>query len=301
MLQDQILNQTIFLLFVFSPYFGMIWYVIHLRKKAAVLKRNPINDYLLRSPGHTLREQLDDLVTDLLLHILMTPLISVFMYFSYKSSPKTPLSIGILLIIFLCFLGYATNKIKSVLNKMEKVKLGYDAEMAVGQELNQLMRLGFYVFHDVNLKSTVNEFNIDHIVVGKSGVFAVETKGRSKPAELTGKDSAKVTFDGQKLIFPTWEETKPVEQAKRQAQSLEKWLSSAIGESVYAKAIIALPGWYTTTVKKSSITVINGKNPEKAFLKNGEDVLTEKQICQIVHQLNNLCRDVEPKAFSIPK
>ena len=50
-------------------------------------------------------------------------------------------------------------------------RLGLEAEMAVGQELNQLLRHGYWVFHDL----PADKFNIDHVVVGRNGVFAVET------------------------------------------------------------------------------------------------------------------------------
>jgi hypothetical protein len=196
------------------------------------------------------------------------------------------------------FTGY---KIIKFSNKRENLRLGYDAELAVGQELNLLMRQGFYVFHDVNLKNTISEFNIDHVVVGTTGVFAVETKGRSKPTDNIGKDSSKVNFDGKKLVFPQWEETEPVEQAKRQAAALQKWLSSAVGEPITARAVIALPGWFTNTTNKTEIALINGKNPEKFFNVMRGSELSDKQIKQIAHQLDNLCRNVEPKAYNMPK
>ena len=41
------------------------------------------------------------------------------------------------------------------------------------------MRDGFAVFHDVPGDKA---FNVDHVVIGPQGVFAVETKGRGKPA-----------------------------------------------------------------------------------------------------------------------
>jgi hypothetical protein len=56
-------------------------------------------------------------------------------------------------------------------------RLGLDAELAAGQELDQLMRHGAFVFHDY----PAEKFNIDHVVICESGVFAVETKARMKP------------------------------------------------------------------------------------------------------------------------
>lgn len=46
--------------------------------------------------------------------------------------------------------------------------------MAAAEEINQLMRQGFTTFHDVPAEPG---FNIDHVIVGPTGVFAVETKG----------------------------------------------------------------------------------------------------------------------------
>jgi len=54
---------------------------------------------------------------------------------------------------------------------------GYDAELSVGQELNQLMRQGAVVFHDL----PADGFNIDHVLISALGVFAIETKEYTKP------------------------------------------------------------------------------------------------------------------------
>ncbi|MBN1547047.1 MAG: NERD domain-containing protein [Syntrophaceae bacterium] len=54
-------------------------------------------------------------------------------------------------------------------------RLGYEGEMATGQELNMLMLEGYHVFHDF----PADRFNIDHIVVSPNGVIAIETKAKS--------------------------------------------------------------------------------------------------------------------------
>lgn len=300
MLQN-IINPLITVFVGLIPFALLIWVMVSIRKRSSLRRKNPINTHLLRSPGQSLLNEAEDISIDLFSYLLITPFISLYFYASYLSSNKSNILLilfGISLILGLLFIG---NKIIKLSNKREKLRLGYDAELAVGQELNLLMRHGFYVFHDVNLKNTLSEFNIDHVVVGKTGVFAVETKGRSKPVEGIGKDSSKVTFDGKKLIFPQWEEDKPVEQAKRQATALQKWLTSAVGEPITTIAVIALPGWYTSTTIKTDIALINGKNPEKFFNMPRDVVLSEKQIKQIAHQLESLCRNVEPRAFSMPK
>lgn len=301
MLLQNLINPVITVFVGLFPFALLIWVMVSIRKRSSLRRKNPISTYLLRSPGQSLLNEAEDISIDLFSYLLITPFISLYFYASYLSSKKSNILLimfGVSLVVAVLFVG---KKIINLSNKREKLRLGYDAELAVGQELNLLMRHGFYVFHDVNLKNTLSEFNIDHVVVGKTGVFAVETKGRSKPVESIGKDSSKVLFDGKKLIFPQWEEDKPVEQAKRQATALQKWLTSAVGESITTIAVIALPGWFTSTTKKTDIALINGKNPEKFFNMPRDVVLSEKQIKQIAHQLESLCRNVEPRAFTMPK
>lgn len=123
---------------------------------------------------------------------------------------------------------------------------GLQAELAVAQCLTPLIADGAMVFHDF----PTGKGNIDHIVVGRSAVFAIETKWRRKPAQ-TGRDAARVQFDGQQLLFPHHAETKPVEQARYQGEWLAKFLKSGLGESVPVLPMLALPGWYVESTNRT--------------------------------------------------
>jgi hypothetical protein len=170
--------------------------------------------------------------------------------------------------------------------------LGYEGEIAVGQELNQLMRDGYYVHHDF----PAGKFNIDHIVVGTSGVFAVETKARSKPTSKDRKADAKVKYDGKCLRFPKGTDVESLDQARRQAEWLSKWLRSAVGEAVKVRPVLALPGWFVERVASGGIRVINPKNFRSIAKTKGGINLSDQMISRIVYQLERKCRDVEPKA-----
>jgi len=86
--------------------------------------------------------------------------------------------------------------------------------------------------------------------VGSRGVFAVETKVRSKPSRGRGREDATVEYNGRVLEFPNWTDAQIIEQAERQADWLSEWVGRAIGEPVAARAIVALPGWF---VKRTTI------------------------------------------------
>ncbi|NLD37314.1 MAG: NERD domain-containing protein [Desulfatiglans sp.] len=181
------------------------------------------------------------------------------------------------------------------------MRLGYDGEVAVGQELNLLMLDGYHVFHDL-VSDTITKYNIDHIVVGRSGVYAVETKTRSKSSDKKGNKSYTVVFDGASLIFPRYTDTSSLKQARINAIWLQKWLTSAVGEQVNVEAILTIPGWFVE--RKSAPRGVNVLSPKeiKTFLKNKKETpLSENMVQRIVHQLDRVCRDVEPITVQIEK
>lgn len=170
------------------------------------------------------------------------------------------------------------------------MRLAYDGELAVGQELNQLTLEGYRVFHDF----PADNFNIDHIVVGKKGVFAVETKARSKRTTKNRQKDATVEYNGRVLYYQRGKDLRTIEQAQRQAKWLSNWMGSAIGERVYVRAVVALPGWYVKRTSAEGIPVVNPKQFSSLFKHIEPRLLSEEAFTRVVHQLEQKCRDVQP-------
>ena len=261
-------------------------------------RRSPFTDNLLRSPGETLRGQLDDINLDLnvyLFSVFIFPLVfysTVLTQAYFGGRALSGSSVWILILIVAAFEAYFVYKLVQLISKRRKFRLGYEGELAVSQELNQLMRDGYGVYHDF----PCDKFNIDHVVVGPAGVYSVETKARRKPTTGNGHLDAKVIYDGQKLHFPDWTETKPIEQARRQAQWLSKWLSKAVGDPIQAKPVIMLPGWFVDRMAPNGMSVINPKQFKSVLNANKDKKLDEKLISRIIHQIDQRCRDVHPRA-----
>jgi len=253
---------------------------------------------LLRSPGQTLQGQIEELSTDIITKALLIPVIPIVLHSVYtiqvslsaKHIGGITLSIYLLgsmaLILSLC------KDILKMIKKRNLLRLGYECEVAVGQELTQLLLSGFNIFHDFPAEN----FNIDHIAVGPQGVFAIETKGRSKTRK-TENNNWKIQFDGTKLIFPDWTEDNPVKQAKRQSSWLSKWIEKSTGEKHEVTSVLAIPGWWIDRTGPSDLKIFNGKNP--SFLAKGPVVLNDKQIKSISFQIDKECRDVATKAYNI--
>ena len=238
--------------------------------------------------------EINDRVTENLVLVITTPLLLYAIYISslhFGKSTLSPWTFTAYIIAGICFIVYCLLDLISLLSLRRSHQLGYEGEIAVGQELNQLMRDGYYVYHDF----PAGKFNIDHIVVGNSGVFAVETKARPKPTSTDRKADAKVKYDGRCLRFPNGTDVESLEQTKRHAEWLSKWLRSSVGEAVRVRPVLALPGWFVERVASGGIRVINPKNFRYIAKPRNGSMLTDRMISRIVHQLEQKCRDVKPK------
>lgn len=168
-------------------------------------------------------------------------------------------------------------------------RLGLSGELAVGEELNKLMLEGCRVYHDF---PGGPDWNIDHIIVAPSGVFAVETKARHKRQSTKDQPAHVVIYTGDMLLFPARPETKPLEQVERNARQLAKFIEKSAAEKVVVTPLLALPGWLVKSKVSGPQRVFSHKSVHFAVL-NQPRVLTDDQIQRICYQIEQKCRDVE--------
>ena len=286
----QLIPLAIFLIPLCVP-IGIVLWIRHQRKN----RRNPLTYQMLRAPGESISQRIEVLNDEVDLYLTMSGIIPLLCYSMYLTtryiadSKVSPIIFAVLALGFLAYFGF---KLKKTYVQRHKEQLGLDCERSVGQELNQLMLDGCRVYHDFQ----ADNFNIDHIVIAANGVFAIETKGRSKPDRGRGQEDVKVTYDNQTLQFPTWREKEPIEQAKRQAMWLSQWLSKVVGEQVAVKPVLALPGWFVDR-KSKEMLIYNGKNPQYLMKITSETSLSPEMIQRVAHQVDQRCRDVAPQAY----
>lgn len=266
------------------------------KRRARAARRSPIRIELLRGPGHTLRAEAEDLQFEVMGYILglaALPLLLLALHLGQSyvlGMPESVFRTTFLSVIGLSSVGVLLRNAFTKAARLDKLRLGYDAEVAVGQELDQLMRQGAFVFHDF----PADQFNIDHIVIAPQGVFAVETKGYSKRNDLKGKDRARVEFDGKQLRFPMWTSGEALEQAERQAKWLAAWLSRATGGPIGVAPVLALPGWYVDRKGRGEVQVFSGKELARLLEARPARRLTAAEVQQVAHQVEQQCRNVKP-------
>lgn len=260
-------------------------------------RRSPLTTEMLRQPAQSLREQLDQLSEDTSLYVAMAmlfPFMASTMYFADMWARDLTLATSQWLIYPMTGIGgtiyFGVMTVKRG-SKRRRILQAVDAELVVAQELEVLRSLGCRIFHDLQC----GEFNIDHVVVGRGGVFAVETKSRLKPERGGGKEAVSVHYDGKVLHFPGWSETKPLQQAERQARWLEQKLGKATGETVKVRGVLALPGWFVINQVRGSVAVMNPRKPDWMARPIGDSRLDETQVQRIAYQLEQMSI-VEPSS-----
>ncbi len=257
--------------------------------------RSPLTRQLLRPPGESLRlriEEISDALNETLFVVALVPsLISGVIlsrgFVSGNGIETFWVVFGVA--VWVCFTAYYVRKILKLISERRDLRLGLDGELATAEELNQLMRYGYYVFHDF----PADHFNIDHVVIGPAGVFAVETKTRSKGI-MKGKQGAMVIFENSQLKFSNHRESESVQQAKGQSKWLAEFLRKSVGKPVVVRPILVLPGWLVERREKdASIMVINPKEAVQYITTNSK-MLNEQTVQQIKYQVEQRCRTVEP-------
>ena len=265
-------------------------------------RRNPLTTKLLRAPGESLRQQIDDLNLDIYGWLLFTGIIPYFivslhLFESYVAGmPETIGRLAVNLMAMAAAMGYGIYKLLGLWRRREHLRLGLDAERATGQELTKLLKLGFHVYHDV----PADGFNLDHVAVGPLGVYVIESKGRSKSREKTGGEGVTVYYNGASLQFPSWQETKPIEQVEGAANWLSRQLSRDTGENIRVQPVLSIVGWNVKLVnKKDGPVIYNGGNPDLLFPKWKRQDLSDATIKQICDRIEQWVGDVEPTAYRV--
>jgi len=274
---------------------GAITFIKKMQKKD---KASPLNSDLLRPYGYTLQEKIHSLkfdlfgkITEILLIGLMFPLMLLIQaFFFHVNVSVSTLSIfgGIALIAFCIEIW----QILKIVKALEHNRLGYSCEMAVGQELENLIRPvnhPYRLYHDIPFEN----YNIDHLVISTNGVFVVETKGRSKKIR-DGSKQYRVTVENDSLIFPTHTEKEPIEQVRRNVQSVKKWLESATGLEIPVAGILILPGWFIELKQKAvNPYILNAAALPKVFPKLFAGTLELSQVTAIAYQVEQRVRDIK--------
>lgn len=124
---------------------------------------------------------------------------------------------------------------------------GIRGELLVATQLADLGSRGFIVMHDLPCAN----MNIDHVLVGPTGIYAVETKMWTKHK---GREH-KVTFDGTAILFADGRRDEhPIRQVQAAMAHLRRELQD---DSIPVRGIVVIPEWFVAENSGGDIAVLN--------------------------------------------
>lgn len=202
-----------------------------------------MNGMVPRKAGQSLRERASQqrrLLTILLTSAYLLGLIAAAVFVP----DKLPFYVAALPIVMVLLIWKGHPDIRAAIKGIGHISEGARGEEKVGAALGSLETSGYRVLHDID----TGKGNIDHVVVGPTGVFVIETK-----ATLGRLWFAK----GGRLMSDGFSKEKWVAQALAEAYEVKSCLK-AVGLDLWVEALIVL----TRTplpkgpMKTSSVTVI---------------------------------------------
>lgn len=159
----------------------------------------------------------------------------------------------------LCILLYGIFFGKASFRSLRNILIGMEGEITVGAMLEDLRKHDYIIMHDIPIVSSTGitskgisglmerssvVANIDHIAIGPAGVFAFETKMRSKPKDKAMP--AKITADanGRLLVAGFPQEPDPRSQAKQIAKELGRIIKHRTDMHLEPRPVVVFPDWW---------------------------------------------------------
>jgi hypothetical protein len=283
---DHLLRQALLTALCPAPSVLVFFLIYRKRQTTRARSRAPLQQTRRRPPGESLRvrlEEIDEQIYEWMAYLAVSPAIvglaAGFFRAQGVALPATLFSASVV------WSGVCAWKLRELYGERVDLELGFDGRRRVAEELNRLTAEGFEVYHDVPFEG----FNIDHVLLGPPGVFAVETKTRPRPGDSLAPGQDRVEFDGFRVNWPMSSESYGLERAVANAQLLGQWLSGALGEPIDATPILTLPGWaIDSTSSNQNVLVLNAREIGK--LCDSKTVLLEEDLIRrICQQMNQKC------------
>jgi hypothetical protein len=250
-------------------------------------KESPLRRMPFRLPGQSLQEEIDRIHDDKALDLVMLAafLIAVAGMEWCRWLLKFPPQPWLFSLFALLGTAYAAYKLKPILRQLKQLKLGRDGEKVVGQELEKLRAKGYRVYHDfLDEKASGEKFNIDHIIIGSTGVFTVNTKTLSKPKGA----EARIAYDGETVTLPGGSpDPDPIVQARAERDSIRRFIKKNANRDVSVRPAVVFVGWYTQRRPEGADVWVLNETAILSFIENEHSTLSEDDIVHISGILEN--------------
>jgi len=183
----------------------------------------------------------------------------------------------------------AVRRIRAISVRKKKLRKGMIGEQILGKYLEeQLMPEKFHVLHDLIAKMGDKTFNIDHVVVGPTGIFCVETKNWTNP----NGSHHQISYDGKKILVDGFSPTKdPLVQGIAGAKWVSDLLETLTGKHFFVQPIVVFLGSYTTKNPSYAPAWVLNEQAVPPFIRHNFGELSHDDIALVTAQLKRYGED----------
>lgn len=246
----------------------------------ATKKKRPPLPAVRRTAGQSLREEWDRRIADSLPVIIFGPMMVWFLCIvKWIEQGSRPTSLRFWILVAIGVSAAAVIAYLRLMPKARNLVRGEKGERKVADALEDLRSSGYQVFHDLCREG----FNIDHVVVGPAGVFAIETKFRSGHGVINFRNGQGLFVNDQ----PWQGDRDPVAQARGNAAEVRKLIKESCAVNVMVTALVVFVGdwkvkekWQTTDAR-----VVSESQLLRYFEKQDQPELTRGEIKLIASHL----------------
>ena len=177
--------------------------------------------------------------------------------------------------------GFALYRLVCTVREWRQIRFLRDANIAVGHSLQRIATCHGRVFHDV----VTSEGIVDHVIVGQSGIYAVNVVAHRAMRRET------VHLSDHELHFKPGETTIPIADIAAKTTKLEQEFRDLLRNSVRVRSVIAVPGWHAESQSNEGHLVVNERTlPMLRGWRDEADYLMDEDVQTLQQHLTRTCK-----------
>jgi Nuclease-related domain len=196
-------------------------------------KKQPVLQ-VRRRAGQSIRDKKERLLEDRLMPYVFIPIflwltVAVELIHWWSNQPPQP---RLSLCVAIAATGFSWIGFRRLRPTFRNLNRGERGELRVAEVLEELREFGYRPFHDL----IGDGYNIDHVVVGPAGVFAIETKFRSGGGVIEFRNGEGLFVGG----YP--EEKDCLRQARGNAWEVNRIIKESCGINRWVTPLVVFVG-----------------------------------------------------------
>jgi hypothetical protein len=251
--------------------------------------RPPVSGPLRRLPGESVRKELDRILEDEVggyVFFAVVTWLLVFWEFVRKWL-AAGLHLAVLIFFASCISAYCIFRVWRLRRDVRNLKQAEKAERQVSDLLRRLRRHDYIAFDDLLDETAGWKSNVDHVVVGPGGIFALESKAYS----VFGNGRAEIGADGLLRLSKRAALGNPLDAVRSASRKVARRIHSDLRQEFTVEAVLVLPGWDIAMPKSESGVIVVNDGTIEEFFTSRPRILSNEQICDICSHLDRNARE----------